>query len=796
MKGRFEKGALQLNISCISRKMSLDRTEQVTFRADEDELGRYLPMVKKGEIQREFESDDMPRVLDFDGVVEAPIDGTLMFCVEAGQEETKFYTYHFCLRGGFLFYFDIEDVDDNAGPYVTYHAPPRGIIPLDNVEVDYPPGGRRLFREHAQSEASRGYEIVLRHEPIEEQEGFRAPSFLVADSLTRREKWADAIQSRCERKVPTLLRAGYSRSAVSTSLINDPIAPTVAQNGKASTRIEETNELHKLSSKGVTGKLSNVQQQVLKVSDDVHLASAVIEFGTADYDETVWLNHFFQSHNDVDAIAKCELMEKWQMDMKRDLKGAVLEQYEYFVQASGEMTTMGQEVKSLRDLIEKQKTILNEMKAIDFTGSANDDEKDEIMGREEDGGELPEDDFDVTRFGRKGVDEKTFFNELSSLDDGLPIGQRRSRDTEDEHDIEDAPPIDVPDWLDDTVEDVESFVRECRYNDAIELYLKAKTEIADLMDKHERPTAYRLNFKQRETLRSVKKQLEALAQKISERLEDSLRRRNEAIRQVSKRDRGDMAALLAPTISPCAINDDSLYLQLLVKMGRNKEAADAYIARRSLLLLDTLNESPISGAGSVDLVIYAAQLSQSFFSSLASSVESFLDLFLSSHSNMNGEANEDLSMDASSLQSLSSKNLPAGATASVVLWCDAELTKFANAFGGARVLSNLALSPPPRNEPKKPRVVGGGPADDGMKDRKTALEVAAQCIDQAFSYASANLDGVGLPLTPRLAECIRARLKGCEAEISLLLDDKWDHLTKTWRSTGEDFLNGSDHGGI
>ncbi|GAX20031.1 hypothetical protein FisN_1Lh488 [Fistulifera solaris] len=778
---------------------TLDRTEQISFRMDEEELGRYLPVVKKGEIQREFEPEDMPRVLDFDGAVEAPIDGTLMFCVEAGQEETKFYTYHFCLRGGFLFYFDIEDVDDNAGPYVTYHGPPKGVVPLDNVEVDYPPGGRRLFREHAQSEASRGYEIVMRHEPAEEGEEFRAPSFLVADSLTRREKWADAIRSRSEMRLPTLLRAGYSsaRTAATAVGASDTPAPSATQSTKASVRNEENIELNKLSSsKGAAGKVSNVHQQVLRASDDTNLAGAVIEFGTADFDETAWLNHFFQSHNDADAVAKCEAMEKWQMDMKRDLKGAVLEQYEYFVQASGEMTTMGQEVTALRDQIEKQKLILNEMKTIDFTGSANDDERDEIMGREQDDDdELPEDDLDAGRFGRKGVDEKTFFSELSSLDEGLASGQRRSRDTEEEEDVEDAPPIDVPDWLDDTVEDIESFVRECRYSDAIELYLKAKSEIADLMDKHERPTAYRLTLKQRDTLRSIKKQLEALGQKISDRLEDSLRRRNEAIRQVSKRERGDMAALLMPTISPCAINDDALYLQMLVKMGRNKEAADAFIARRSLVLLDTLNESPISGAGSVDLVIYAAQLSQSFFSSLASSVESFLDLFLSSHSNMNGEANEDLSMDASSLQSLSSKNLPAGATASVVLWCDAELTKFANAFGGARILSNLALSPPPRDEPKKPRVVGGGPAEDGMKDRKSALDVAAQCIDQAFSYAAANLDGVGLPLTPRLAECIRARLKGCEAEISLLLDDKWDHLTKTWRSGGEE-LNGSDHMGL
>ena len=38
---------------------------------------------------------------------------------------------------------------------------------------------------------------------------------------------------------------------------------------------------------------------------------------------------------------------------------------------------------------------------------------------------------------------------------------------------------------------------------------------------------------------------------------------------------------------------------------------------------------------------------------------------------------------------------------------------------------------------------------------QNAIEVAAQCVDQAFSCASQNLDSVGLPLTPRLAEYIR-----------------------------------------
>jgi len=40
-------------------------------------------------------------------------------------------------------------------------------------------------------------------------------------------------------------------------------------------------------------------------------------------------------------------------------------------------------------------------------------------------------------------------------------------------------------------------------------------------------------------------------------------------------------------------------------------------------------------------------------------------------------------------------------------------------------------------------------------DSKKSIELAAQCIDQAFHFASENLDSIGLPLTPRLAGCLR-----------------------------------------
>lgn len=43
--------------------------------------------------------------------------------------------------------------------------------------------------------------------------------------------------------------------------------------------------------------------------------------------------------------------------------------------------------------------------------------------------------------------------------------------------------------------------------------------------------------------------------------------------------------------------------------------------------------------------------------------------------------------------------------------------------------------------------------DDKPEDK--SFEVAAKCVEQAFLFASENLDSIGLPLTPKLAELIR-----------------------------------------
>ena len=189
---------------------------------------------------------------------------------------------------------------------------------------------------------------------------------------------------------------------------------------------------------------------------------------------------------------------------------------------------------------------------------------------------------------------------------------------------------------------------------------------------------------------------------------------------------------MAPIASPICLNDDAVALQLLVKLGRSTDAATAYAARRSLLLMECLHERAIASAseeGAMDVVIYSAQLSQSFFSCLSQSVEGFLDLFMKDGSGGSAggkpDNNEKLD-DMSSLHSGSGtagRKVPSSAIASVVLWCDSELSKFAAAFGGTRVLGKLALAP------KK--------STDG-KQREAAIDIAAKCVDQAFQFSSEN----------------------------------------------------------
>jgi hypothetical protein len=187
--------------------------ERVAFVLDAKHPEQYTPRIsvsktmdrgigraKVDKTFRPFETEDIHRVLDFEDVPDPPPDGPLMH----GEQDATGLTFpkrHACLRGGFLFYFDLADVSGTGqSHYVSYHGPPIGVMPLDKVKIELPPGGRRVFREHAQSDARTGYELALVHAD-------RPAAFVAAESLGQRDKWAAAIKARATVDSHTSLRA-------------------------------------------------------------------------------------------------------------------------------------------------------------------------------------------------------------------------------------------------------------------------------------------------------------------------------------------------------------------------------------------------------------------------------------------------------------------------------------------------------------------------------------------------------------------------------------------------------------
>ena len=219
-----------------------------------------------------------------------------------------------------------------------------------------------------------------------------------------------------------------------------------------------------------------------------------------------------------------------------------------------------------------------------------------------------------------------------------------------------------------------------------------------------------------------------------------------------------------------------------------------------LFNLFSLHEQPICHSShSIDVVIYAAQLSHSFFNSLALSVEDFLDLF-AEHDK--GGMSDDHS-EASSIHTNAGtfKSVPSNALAATCLWCDSETSKFASAFC-AKVLGHLDLSPRVGSanaisdrlsqfeatndithykkqlqvaeemghyeiaEKLRKKITSQEQEEmnndsssklksSAEKDRKAAIEIAAKCIDQTFTFSTEFLNTIGLPITPRLAEYLR-----------------------------------------
>lgn len=448
-------------------------TEKVTFVADPSHLDRFLPRVastQDGETSiLPFQKGHMKRVLDFENVPDPPSDGTVMYCEAGGTEGLKFHVRHMCLRGGFLFYFDVGDVFEDAGD-VEYLDAPLGVLPLNKVGIEFPPGGRRVFREHAHTDARNGYELVVYHNPDENNsEETRPPAFLVLESLAQREKWAAALRARAEVNMETKLRQIF---------VNEE--PAFAERPSSRGLDRQSAAFYQMPKKDGKG---NKSARLLELeSDDLDAQRATNEFGRPDFSEEEWVDNFFRNNLDYDAPTKCRLLENWQAGIKRGLKDSVLEQYEYFVEAASEMNKMGREVAALKTMVETQNECIKEMKEIDF--SIGDALGEEVYDSDEEGMNPP-----PPRDGRRGRrrtathiqdDDQSDASSLSSSHRGEKNSTNRvDHEGFDPFGIENY--VTLPAWLEDICEEISAFIKESRYTDAADLLLKAKAETDDLL---------------------------------------------------------------------------------------------------------------------------------------------------------------------------------------------------------------------------------------------------------------------------------------------------------------------------
>lgn len=463
--------------------------ERVAFIVDSKHVDQFIPRISvvktidrvgRAKVEknfRPFSTDDISRVLDFENVEDPPPDGPMMHG-EGGLNDMKFPKRHICLRGGFLFYFDLNDVSGTGqSHYVHYHGPPIGVIPLDKVKVEFPPGGRRVFREHAQSDARTGYELAILH--ASNEEGARPPAFIAADSLGQRDKWANAIKERAAVESHTPLRAQVFGQEDTYAMTP---AEILKEKENKKEKQEKENGKRDNRRKGRRSSLAGKKDDQGNGEDNA-IGDALQEFGKNNFVEKTWIDNYFETHNDIDADQKARQLEQWQDAIKKGLKNAVLEQYEYFVEASAEMTKMGKDVVDLKTLVETQVETIKEMKEIDFTG---------VLGEPTDGGgSEPGGIFNERRKGlRRNKSGESFgdyeSDDVSSVSSyggekengaGPANGQEpKYRDPESKEGV-----IEIPSYLEDAAEEILAFAKESRYTDATELWAKAKDEVTEIM---------------------------------------------------------------------------------------------------------------------------------------------------------------------------------------------------------------------------------------------------------------------------------------------------------------------------
>jgi hypothetical protein len=349
-------------------------------------------------------------------------------------------------------------------------------LPLNKVGIEFPPGGRRVFREHAHTDARNGYELVVYHAPDEnDAEETRPPAFLVLESLAQREKWAAALRARAEMNMETKLRQVFETRFKDNE---DPAAPRPSTRGL----VRQSAAFYQMPKKGGKG---NKSARLLELeSDDLDAQRATDEFGRPDFSEEEWVDNFFRNNLEYDAPTKCRLLENWQAGIKRGLKDSVLEQYEYFVDAAAEMAKMGREGAALKTMVETQNECIKEMKEIDFLAGFGDVLGGVAYDSDEEGMEPPH-----LRAGARRRrtathvqdDDQSDASSLSSSGRGMEKNStnRKEQEAFDPFGIENF--IELPAWLEDTGEEISAFIKESRYTDATDLLLKAKAEVDELL---------------------------------------------------------------------------------------------------------------------------------------------------------------------------------------------------------------------------------------------------------------------------------------------------------------------------
>lgn len=551
-----------------------------------------------------------------------PPSCTVMHCEPPDDESDGVLVFpkrRAIMRGGYILLSAEESKDDQD----TLNC-----IPIDGSTVDLPPGGRRVFREHAHTEARAGYELAIRLKYNENS----YTCYIVLDSLNNREIWASAVRMRCDvgnRNKVTLLRPGGIAGSRLMAADAEELYGTASSSKHTGMGLKQS-QMKKSKKfdlrKNVMGGAGSLMTQG-EGSGNADLDEALKQFSGSKFQEDKWVHKFLQRHAVADLPSECEKLEKWMDVIKNGLRGAVLEQYEYFVEASREMTIMGREVAFLRTLVERQQETLMGMKNIDFGVGV----EEEIM--EENDGYYSEDDALMNAIN----DEEDDVSTSSSDEEGQAAGRtpmrsnlrNRRKDNrkniaslsavDEEHQGPPSPErgqqfIEIPAWISDSTEEISSLIKESRYTEATDLIIKAKTEVNLLLSVQDSnvpvimntpaslrsratvttanstaatPTSSipkKLHKKQQAILQRISVQIDSLTDRMSKRLAENLRRKNEALKASAKRERADPLSTLAPLPSPICLYDDAVALGLLVKLGRYQEAATAYAARRSLVL--------------------------------------------------------------------------------------------------------------------------------------------------------------------------------------------------------------------